>query len=149
RVLALDYDGTIAQSGKLDPETGAAIREVRKRGISVVLVTGRILDDLRRVAGNLSLFDAVVAENGAVLTFPRTGRTFPLAAPVPAALIEAVREAGIRADTGQCVLEANAEEAERLLGVIRGLDLPLVILFNRGRLMVLPESVSKATGLGE
>jgi len=60
RVLALDYDGTIAQSGKLDPETGAAIREVRKRGISVVLVTGRILDDLRRVAGNLSLFDAVV-----------------------------------------------------------------------------------------
>jgi hydroxymethylpyrimidine pyrophosphatase-like HAD family hydrolase len=149
RVLALDYDGTIAQSGKLDPETGAAIREVRERGISVVLVTGRILDDLRKVAGDLSLFDAVVAENGAVLTFPRTGRTFPLAAPVSAALIAAVGKAGIKADAGQCVLEANAEEAERVLGVIRALDLPLVILFNRGRLMVLPQSVSKATGLGE
>ena len=149
RVLALDYDGTIAQSGKLDPETGAAIREVRERGISVVLVTGRILDDLRKVAGSLALFDAVIAENGAVLTFPKSGRTFPLVAPVPAALIEAVRMVGIEADVGQCVLEANAEEAERVLAVIRALDLPLVILFNRGRLMVLPQSVSKATGLGE
>jgi hypothetical protein len=33
------------------------------------------------------------------------------------------------------------------LAVIRELELPLVLLFNRSRLMVLPQAVSKATGL--
>ena len=149
RVLALDYDGTIAHHGKLDPHVGSAISQVRQRGITVVLATGRILDDLRRVAGDLSLFDAVVAENGAVLAFPRTGRAFPLAAPISTALLEAVRKAGMETDAGQCVLEADAANAERMLAVVRDLGLPLAILFNRGRLMVLPQSVSKATGLGK
>jgi hydroxymethylpyrimidine pyrophosphatase-like HAD family hydrolase len=46
-VLALDYDGTIAIDGALDPDVRAAIAEVRSAGVVVVLVTGRILDDLR------------------------------------------------------------------------------------------------------
>ena len=33
--------------------------------------------------------------------------------------------------------------------MIRYLELPLVLLFNRGRLMVLPQAISKATGLRE
>ena len=61
-VLGLDYDGTIAIDGALDPEVRAAIAEVRSAGVVVVLVTGRILDDSRRVAGDLRFVDAVVAE---------------------------------------------------------------------------------------
>jgi len=38
--------------------------------VTVILVTGRILDDLRRVAGDLSFVDAVVAENLALVHFP-------------------------------------------------------------------------------
>ena len=91
-VLALDYDGTIAIDGVLDSEVRAAIEEVRARGIITVLVTGRILSDLRRVMGDLMLFDAVVAENGAVLTFPSTGRSAALGhAPPPAFLQELAR----------------------------------------------------------
>ncbi len=69
-VLALDYDGTIATEGVLDPDVRAAIIETRARGIVVLLVTGRILSDLRQAAGDLDFADAVVAENGAVLAFP-------------------------------------------------------------------------------
>jgi hydroxymethylpyrimidine pyrophosphatase-like HAD family hydrolase len=36
-----------------------------------------------------------------------------------------------------------------VLAVIRELELPLVLLFNRGRLMVLPQAVSKGSGLRE
>lgn len=72
-VLALDYDGTIARNDVLDPGVRKAIAELRARGIVVILVTGRVLDDLRRVAGELHFVDAVVAENGAVLEFPDTG----------------------------------------------------------------------------
>jgi len=51
-VLALDYDGTIASDGVLDPEVRRAIADIRERGITVAIVTGRILDDLRRAAGD-------------------------------------------------------------------------------------------------
>jgi hydroxymethylpyrimidine pyrophosphatase-like HAD family hydrolase len=61
-VLALDYDGTVAQADALDPSARAAIAAARTRGIVVVLVTGRILDELRRVAGDLHFVDGVVAE---------------------------------------------------------------------------------------
>ena len=65
-VFALDYDGTVAHGGVLDPEVRRAIADARERGIIVAIVTGRILNDLRRVAGDLRFVDAVVAENGAV-----------------------------------------------------------------------------------
>ena len=149
RVLALDYDGTIAEAGRLHPEVRAAIEELRRGGIAVVLVTGRILDDLVRVAGGLQLFDAVVAEGGAVLALPQGGRTLALADPPAPALLEALGRAGIEAVAGRCIVEAGAEHAPRILELIQELDLPLVILFNRGRLMVLPQSISKATGLRE
>ena len=63
-VLALDYDGTIARDGALDPDVKAAIVEARARGIVVIIVTGRILSELRQAAGDLEFVDAVVAENG-------------------------------------------------------------------------------------
>ena len=45
-VLALDYDGTIAADGVLDPDVRRAIADARERGITVCIVTGRTLDDL-------------------------------------------------------------------------------------------------------
>ena len=146
-VLALDYDGTIAGDGGVDPQVRTAVAAIRSRGVVVILVTGRILEDLRRVAGDLHFVDAVVAENGAVVLFPSSGYVEVLASPPPPSLIEALRHDGVSLGVGESVVEADAREAPRILGVIRLLELPLVILFNRGRLMVLPQAVSKATGL--
>ena len=42
-VLALDYDGPIAQDGVFDHEVQQAIHEARTRGVTVILVTGRTL----------------------------------------------------------------------------------------------------------
>jgi len=148
-VLALDYDGTIAIDGALDPEVRAAIAEVRAAGVVVVLVTGRILDDLRRVAGDLRFVDAVVAENGAVLTYPATGHSMVLGPPPPARFVEQLRQRQIAIGLGACVIEANASDAHAVLTLVREMELPLVLLFNRGRLMILPETVSKAAGLRE
>jgi hypothetical protein len=43
--------------------------------IKVILVTGRILDELRRVAGDFRFVDGVAAENGRVLYFADAGHT--------------------------------------------------------------------------
>ena len=147
-VLALDYDGTIARHGALDPDVKAAIMEARARGIVVLLVTGRILSELSEVAGNLEFVDAVVAENGAVIAFPN-GQSRLIGHLPPQVFLDELRRRGIEFKTGQCIVEADAASAPRILAVIRELELPLVLLFNRSRLMVLPQAISKGTGLRE
>lgn len=147
-VLALDYDGTIACEGILSPEVKAAIAEARSRGIVVIIVTGRTLADLKQVAGNLEFLDSVVAENGAVLSFPN-GQTRLLGHCPPPAFLDALCRRGIQFQAGECVIEADAGMAPQILAVIRELELPLVLLFNRSRLMVLPQAISKSTGFQE
>ena len=145
--LALDYDGTIATDGVIGPGIREAIGEVRERGIAVVLVTGRRLPDLQRVAGDLACFDVIVAENGAVLDFPASGRHVLLGhAPQPY-VIEELRRRQIDVAVGESVVEADATSAPAILDVIRTLEQPLILAFNRSRLMVLPQAVAKSTGL--
>jgi hydroxymethylpyrimidine pyrophosphatase-like HAD family hydrolase len=145
-VLALDYDGTIARDGLLSPGIKPAIAEARGRGIVVIIATGRILSDLRSLCGDLSFVDAVVAENGAVLAFPN-GQTRILGRPPPQIFFDALQRRGVAFKSGQCIVEAEASAAPTILAAIRELQLPLVILFNRGRLMVLEQAISKGTGL--
>jgi hypothetical protein len=131
----------------VDPGVRRAIGVIRAKGVSVILVTGRILEDLRRVAGDLHFVDAVVGENGAVIHFPGSGYGEVLSSACSTAFVEALKAEQVPITVGQCVVEADAGQAAKILAVIRRLELPLVLLFNRGRLMVLPQAVSKATGL--
>jgi len=146
-VLALDYDGTIARDDHLDPSVRDAIGDARRHGIAVMLVTGRRLEDLRRVAGELGFVDAVVAENGALVHFPKGGLTTPLSPPIPPAFLTRLRERGIGFRAGQCLVDAHADSAPQMLSVIRELELPIVLVFNRSRVMALNQGISKATGL--
>ena len=146
-VLALDYDGTIATDRGIERDVRDAIAAARTSGITVLLVTGRILSELRRVAGDLHFVDGVVAENGAVVHFPDSEHTSVLAPRVAERLARGLEADGIPFQAGECLIDANAADGHRLLAVIRQLELPYVLVFNRGRVMVLPQGVSKATGL--
>ncbi len=145
--LALDYDGTIAVDGVFDPAVRDAVGEARQRGIVVILVTGRRLSDLRAVAGDLTCFDVIVGENGAVLEFPASGRHVLLGHVPSAAFLKELRRRGIPFIAGESVVEADAQWAGPILEVIRLLEQPLILAFNRGRLMVLPQAIGKSTGL--
>jgi hydroxymethylpyrimidine pyrophosphatase-like HAD family hydrolase len=94
--LALDYDGTIAHDGVPDPAVRSEMAAARQHGIVVALVTGRRLADLRRVAGDLTCFDVVVAENGAVLEFPGRGRHVLLSHPPNRAFVDELQRRGIQ-----------------------------------------------------
>jgi hydroxymethylpyrimidine pyrophosphatase-like HAD family hydrolase len=146
-VIALDYDGTTAWHDRLDPAVREAIADARTRGITVLIVTGRSLDELRRVAGDLHFVDVVVAENGAVLHFPGNDYTTVLAPASPPALIDELQRRGIAVARGECLIDCATSDALQILDVIRQMELPLVLVFNRSRVMVLPQGVSKATGL--
>lgn len=48
-----------------------------------------------------------------------------------------------------CIVEADADAAPKILEAIRKLQLPLMPVFNRSRVMVLPQGINKASGLRE
>ncbi len=148
RVIATDYDGTIARDGVLSHSVRQAIGDARSRGVLVVIVTGRILSELRNVAGCLDFVDGVVAENGAVIALPN-GHTTVLGRTPPMSLLSRLTERGIDFKVGRCVVEMEAEFADVAISLIRELELPLSITFNRGRMMLLPPSISKSGGLRE
>ena len=80
RAVALDFDGTLAE-GRSRRHPGRA-REARSRGIRVILVTGRIMDELRAVFPEVEEHvDAVVAENGAMMVAPACVRCWPPRSP--------------------------------------------------------------------
>lgn len=145
-VIALDYDGTIALHGVLDPEVRSAAIEARERGVRVVIVTGRIVSELERVAGALDWVDGVVAENGAVAWLPARQAGTVLAGPPPTALVEGLVARGHAVVVGSCVVELDAAAAHDAIEVIRALELPHVLQFNQDRLMLLPQGISKAVG---
>jgi hydroxymethylpyrimidine pyrophosphatase-like HAD family hydrolase len=149
RVLALDLDGAMGVKGAVDPEVSAAIQEARSAGLLVVLVTGRIQSDLEALFGNPPPFDAIVAENGAVLQLRDLSSVIALSQEADVRLLAELRQRGIPHTCGQCVVEASADTASRVVEIIRGLGLPLAITLDRDRLLVLPPGVSKARGLQE
>jgi hydroxymethylpyrimidine pyrophosphatase-like HAD family hydrolase len=147
--IALDFDGTIAKDDRLDDHVREAIAKVREQNIFVIIVTGRILAELREVAGDLHFVDAVVGENGAVLEFTDSGYSKVLGSPPPSELLEALRLEGIPLKVGQSVVETDTRYAPQVLAILQRLELPLALLFNKGRVMILGQAISKATGLHE
>jgi hydroxymethylpyrimidine pyrophosphatase-like HAD family hydrolase len=136
--LATDYDGTLATDGTVDRQTVAALRRLAATGRKLVLVTGRQLNDLLHVFPDATLFDSIVAENGAVLYRPASRETRVLAPPPSSHFIEALRRRGV------ATVQPNETT---VIDVIRELGLDLQVILNKGSVMVLPASVDKATGL--
>lgn len=145
--VAIDYDGTIAFGDTVDRGIREALAELRARGVIVLLATGRILEELKRVAGDLHFVDGVIAENGAVLHFPEGDHTTSVAPPLPAALFDELTKRGLSFRAGRSLVDTSASAAPALLDIIRSLELPLVLVFNKGRVMTMPQGISKGTGL--
>jgi hydroxymethylpyrimidine pyrophosphatase-like HAD family hydrolase len=146
--LACDFDETLAHKGVVAESTLAALERLLASGRKLVLVTGRQLDDLLRVFPQISMFDRVVAENGAVLFRPATGETKLLAEPPPQAFIDALERRGVAPfSRGLVIVDSREPEDTKILAVIRDLGLELQVIYNKGAVMVLPSGVNKATGL--
>jgi hypothetical protein len=146
--LATDYDGTLASDGAVDAPTLAALDRLRASGRKLIMVTGRELDDLRRVFPRLERFDRVVAENGALLYRPASGEEKILGGRPPDRFIETLLSRGVTPISVGRVIVATWEPHEvTVLEVIRDLGLHYQVILNKGAVMVLPAGIDKATGL--
>jgi len=146
--LATDYDGTVATAGIVDQETVESLRRLAATGRKLILVSGRQLGDLLHAFPEATIFDAIVAENGAVLYRPPSRMTRVLA-PMPSShFVEALQRRGVAPLWVGEVVVATVQPNDTLVGeVIRELGLDLQVILNKGSVMVLPRSVDKASGL--
>src|SRR5690606_36336205 len=123
-VLALDYDGVAACEDRLSPNAVRAIERLPGSGRRTVLLTGRRLDDLRRVCPQLGLFDLVVAENGALLYDPHHREETLLAAPVPPRFAQRLRERGADpVESGRVLIATHDRHRALVFDTIRDLGL--------------------------
>jgi HAD superfamily hydrolase (TIGR01484 family) len=146
--LASDYDGTVAHEGVVDAPTLSALRRLKESGRRAILVTGRELDDLRKVLPELALFDRIVAENGAQVFTPETGDEFLLGPEPPQEFVTRLRARGVEPlSVGRVIVATWEPHQHTVLSVIKELGLELQVIFNKGAVMVLPSGVNKAAGL--
>jgi hydroxymethylpyrimidine pyrophosphatase-like HAD family hydrolase len=148
KVLATDFDGTIAEEGIVAPGTEEALRSFRENGGRIVMVTGRELAELFALPVPLDLFDYIVGENGAVIYDVPSGTSTPLAKGPPDDFYEDLVARGATPLSRGISIVATREPYETLvLDLIRDRGLELQVIFNKGAVMILPSGVNKATGL--
>lgn len=145
--LATDYDGTLASQGVVDKATLEALMRLKASGRKLLMVTGRQMPDLRQVFPQFDIFDAVIAENGALLYRPGWADE-PLGARPPAAFIDELKRRKVEplAIGGSIVATLRTNE-EIVASAIQALELPWRMIFNNESLMVLPDGVDKGSGL--
>jgi len=147
RVVAADYDGTLAKKGRVSKKTLQTLSRVRASGRKVVLITGRELDSLRSVFPELNRFDLIVAENGALLYYPSTGEEKLLASTPPAKFVQMLQRSGVSPlSVGRCIVATVTPYDVEVGKAIRKLGLDLHVILNRESVMVLPAGVDKGTG---
>jgi HAD superfamily hydrolase (TIGR01484 family) len=146
--LACDYDGTLAEHGRVSEATIAALERLRASGRKLLLVTGRQLDDLIQVFPQVHLFDRVVAENGGVLYDVATREVHSLAEKPPDHFARELERRGVQpVSVGRVIVATWEPHGQTVFQVIHELNLELQVIFNKGAVMVLPSGVNKATGL--
>ncbi|HET9740769.1 MAG TPA: HAD hydrolase family protein, partial [Solirubrobacteraceae bacterium] len=128
--MALDLDGTLTDHDELSLPALAAVDDLREDGLAALLSTGRILNELEHAyPGLVGRFDAVVAENGAVLAVEDDVRE--LAAPVEESLAGALADRGVPCRRGRVLLAGDAADAPTVVGAAGLLGLDCQIVRNR------------------
>jgi hydroxymethylpyrimidine pyrophosphatase-like HAD family hydrolase len=147
RALAVDYDGSLAAHDRIAEPAVAALERARQAGLRLILVTGRTFFELTRVCARIDLFDAVVAENGAVLHDPREGTICDEApGPAPRLLAELDRRS-IPFQIGRVIIGTGRSYEAGVRAAMAAAGVHLDLVCNRAALMLLPSGISKGTGV--
>lgn len=145
--LAIDYDGTLATDERVHRSTIRALKRARRAGVRLIVMTGSTVPEFVHAFSDPTLFDRVVAENGAVLYAPARGRARTLGASPPPVLLERLKRHSIPVSVGRVVISTQKAHERALTTALDELQLDWQIISNRETLMILPTPVTKATGL--
>ncbi|MCX6081601.1 MAG: HAD hydrolase family protein [Chloroflexi bacterium] len=147
KILASDLDGTLARDGVVPLGTWDLLRQAKLAGITLILVTGRILENFIDSGPFEEIFEVLVAENGAVIFFPRKNQIKQPFGRLPHLLINRLEELLIPLERGMSIVATRTPHDEAILKVLQELNVGATIEYNNGAVMLLPPGATKGTGL--
>jgi hydroxymethylpyrimidine pyrophosphatase-like HAD family hydrolase len=146
-ILVCDLDGTLAEDGVVAAQTWDALRAARAHGLTLVLATGRTLHSFTPDGPFAELFQAIVAEDGAVVYFPRQDAVHLPFGQIPADLRERIVALQLPLEYGMAIVATRVPHDRPILDLLRSSGGGATIEYNRGAVMVLPPGATKGTGL--
>lgn len=148
RMLAFDYDETLADGGVIHADTTAALAAAKKAGWLLALVTGRPHDDLLKVCPPCNLCDLLVVDNGGVMRLASAGGPEELAPRPDPRLREELRRRKVPFLAGTVATITRRSHERETVETIRdlGLEQDLDTFINRIAIMIVPHGTSKASG---
>ncbi len=76
KFIAIDIDGTLLNSaGELTKHTSDVIKEATKRGVKIVLTSGRVTDSVKGIAEQINADKHIICDNGATIVNLEDGKT--------------------------------------------------------------------------
>lgn len=145
--LACDLDGTLTEHGAIDSATWAQLGRAKTAGWRLILVTGRLFDTFISTGPFAETFDAIVAEDGAVVCFPhRDIVTLPFGR-LPDELRRRLDVLPIPLERGLAIVATRIPHDQVVFDLLRATGGGATVEYNRGAVMVLPPGATKGTGL--
>ena len=146
RVLAFDYDGTLAENGRVPLTLQSRLKQLHLLGYALFLVTGRQYETVE--LGELQdVFAGIVWENGAVLQHILSEEIYLPFGHLDTRLIKALERAGVPLDHGLAIVSTWVEHETTVWQVLSETGSDAVIVHNKGALMILPPGAAKGSGL--
>lgn len=146
RVLAFDYDGTIAECGRIPQSMLDTLLNLRRAKYSLFLVTGR---NYRSLPLNplQEIFDGIVWENGAVLSRQGASDIFLPFGQLDPNLISSLRKTGIPLEQGESIVSSWSFHEQIIWQSLTEYGGEATVSHNKGAVMILPPGANKGSGL--
>ena len=146
RILAFNFDGTLAQDGIVPPALQKALQQAASAGYRLFLVTGRRF-------GNVELgpledrFSGIVWENGAVLHHTKTDEVYLPFGHLDPRLVKALASARVPLEQGQAIVSTSEAYDEIVWQVLSDSGVDAVVTHDREMTRILPPGAAKGAGL--
>lgn len=146
-VIALDLDGTIAEQDTVDEKTWKVLRKARTKGFSIILVTGRQLNVISDIGPFEEVCDAIVAENGAAVFFPKNNTVLLPFGHLAKVVIDELKAAKMPLERGMAIAATWVPHDKQVLEILSRIGYAATVEYNKGAVMILPPGATKGTGL--
>lgn len=146
RVFAFDYDGTLADNGRIPSSLLDKLKQLHLAGFALFLVTGRQYETID-VSHLTSIFSGIVWENGAVLQHIAADELYLPFGQLERYLLDALEEEQIPLEKGLAIASTWKAHEEAVWRILSKTGSDAAIIHNKGAVMILPSGTTKGTGL--
>src|SRR5574341_1194099 len=137
RVMAFDFDGTLAVEGAVPQALESALERCRDLGYALFLVTGRRFEAVP--LGRLGdLFMGIVWENGAVLAHSASRELYLPFGQLSPSLWKALEETGVPLERGLAIAATWTPHDRAVWQALASYGGGASVEYNKGAVMVIP-----------